>query len=253
MTTLIDDSLVMLGRSARRTTRNAEAMITSVVLPVILLLLFVYLFGGAIDSGAPRYIDYVVPGIILLCAGFGSAMTAVSVAEDMTNGIIDRFRSMDVSPTSVLVGHVLTSVARNIGSTLIVVGVAVACGFRSGAGVLAWVAVAGLLVLFMLSLSWLSAAIGVLARTPEGANGFTFGIMFVPYLSSAFVPIDSMPSVLRPIARHQPVTPVIEAVRALLGGRPVGSNGWVAIAWCLGILVVSAFAATVLFRSRTSS
>lgn len=253
MTTLIDDSLVMLGRSTRRTARNVEAMITSVVLPVILLLLFVYLFGGAIASGAPRYIDYVVPGIILLCAGFGSAMTAVSMAQDMTDGIVDRFRSMDVSPSSVLVGHVLTSVVRNVLSTMIVVGVAFACGFRSSAGTVEWAGACGALVLFMLALSWLSAAIGLLARTPEGANGFTFGIMFVPYLSSAFVPIDSMPSVLRPIARHQPVTPVIETVRALLSGTPVGSNGWVAVVWCLGILAASAVLAGWLFRRRTSS
>jgi ABC-2 type transport system permease protein len=247
----VTDSFAMIGRSVRHTTRNAESMITSLVLPVMLLLLFVYVFGGAIDTGG-KYVDYVVPGIVLLCAGFGASTTAIMVAEDMANGIIDRFRSMDMHSAAVLTGHVTASVARNAAATLIVVGLAFVTGFRPSAGVLDWLGVIGLLLLFVLAISWLAAAIGLLAGTPEGANAFTFLIMFLPYVSSTFVPVDTMPAVLRPIAEHQPVTPVVETLRGLLLGTPVGNQGWIAVAWCAGILAVSYAGASYLFRSRTA-
>jgi ABC-2 type transport system permease protein len=247
----VSDSISMIGRSARHTVRNLDALITSVLLPVMLLLMFVYLFGGAIDTGTD-YVNYVVPGIILLCAGFGSAMTAVSVSNDMTNGIVDRFRSMSVASSALLAGHVVASVARNLVSTVLVVGVAFLTGFRPTAGPLDWLAVTGLLVLFMLAISWFSAAIGLLAKSAEAANGATFVFMFLPYLSSAFVPIDTMPHGLHGIARHQPVTPVIETLRGLLTGTPIGSSAWVAVTWCVAILLVSLVAATWLFRRRTS-
>lgn len=244
-------SLTMAGRSLRLSRRNPEALITSLMLPVMLMLLFVYLFGGAIATGGD-YLTYVVPGVILLCAGFGSSLTAVSVSHDMTGSIIDRFRTLNVGGPAFLAGHVAASVARSIVSTLLVFGVAFLIGFRPDASALDWLAVAGLLLLFVVALSWFSAAIGLLAKSPEGANGFTFIIMFLPYASSAFVPIDTMPSWIQGFATHQPITPLIETLRGLLLGTPVGSNGWIAVAWCIGILLGSIALSTIFFQRRTT-
>jgi ABC-2 type transport system permease protein len=245
------DWLTMAGRCLRLTRRNLDALLTSLLLPVILLLLFVYLFGGAIETGT-RYVTYVVPGVLLLCAGFGASMTAVSVTNDMTGGIIDRFRSMDVAGASVLAGHVAASVVRNLASTVLVFGVAFLIGFRPSAGPLDWLAAAGILVLFILAISWMAAAVGLLARSPEAAGGFSFLVMFLPYPSSAFVPVDTMPTWIHGFANNQPVTPVIESLRGLLLGIPVGSSPWRALAWCLGILVASVALSGVLFRHRTT-
>ncbi|MGS2619597.1 ABC transporter permease [Micromonospora sp. LZ34] len=240
---------VMIGRCVRLSRRNIDALLTSLLLPVILMLLFVYLFGGAIDTGT-AYVTYVVPGVLLLCAGFGAAGTAVSVTTDLTNGVIERFRTMDVSPTAILGGHVVASVVRNMVSTVLVLAVAVAIGFRPTHDPLLWAAAAGVLLLFLLAVSWLSAAFGLLARTPEAASGFTFLVMFLPYPSSAFVPVETMPSWLRGFADHQPVTPVIETLRGLLLDTPVGSAPARAVAWCLGILLVAVALSGVLFRRR---
>ena len=247
----MSDLAVMAGRGVRLSARNIDALLTSLMLPIILMLLFVYLFGGAIHTGT-AYVTYVVPGVILLCAGFGASTTAVSVSLDMKNGIIDRFRSMDIGGAAVLGGHVVASVARNIASTLLVFGVAVLIGFRPNAGPLDWLAAAGVLLLFVLAISWLSAAFGLLAKSPEAAAGFTFIVMFLPYPSSAFVPIDTMSSWLHGFATHQPTTPVIETLRGLLVGTPVGSSPVLAVAWCGGIALVSMVLAAFLFRRRTS-
>jgi len=247
----VSDLAVMAGRGVRLSARNIDALLTSLMLPIILMLLFVYLFGGAIHTGT-AYVMYVVPGVILLCAGFGASTTAVSVSLDMKNGIIDRFRSMDIGGAAVLGGHVVASVARNIASTLLVFGVAVLIGFRPNAGPLDWLAAAGVLLLFVFAISWLSAAFGLLAKSPEAAAGFTFIVMFLPYPSSAFVPIDTMPSWLHGFATHQPTTPVIETLRGLLVGTPVGSSPVLAVAWCGGIALVSMVLAAFLFRRRTS-
>ena len=246
----MSDVLTMSGRCLRLSRRNPEVLLTSLMLPIMLMLLFVYLFGGAINTGT-KYVTYVVPGVLLLCAGFGASMTAVSVSHDMTTGVIDRFRSMNVWGTSVLTGHVLASITRNLVSTALVLGLAFAIGFRPHAGVTDWLAALGVLVLFLLAISWLSAVAGLVARSPEAAGGFTFFVMFLPYPSSAFVPIDTMPSWLRGFASHQPVTPVIETLRGLLLGAPVGTNPWQALAWCAGILAVSIAVAGVVFRRRT--
>ena len=247
----MSDSLTMVGRSLRLTMRTPDALLTSLLLPVMLMLLFVYLFGGAIQTGT-RYVTYVVPGVLLLCAGFGSATTAVTVSNDMTGGIVDRFRSLDVGGAAVLAGHVAASVARNLASTVLVFGVAFLIGFRPSAQPLDWLAAGGVLLVFMLAISWLSAAIGLLARSPEAAGGFTFFMAFLPYPSSAFVPIETMPTWLHGFAENQPVTPVIETLRGLLLGTPVGTSPWQALAWCLGILVASVALAGVLFRRRTA-
>jgi ABC-2 type transport system permease protein len=243
-------ALTMAARSIRLSFRTVDALVTSLMLPVMLMLMFVYLFGGAIQTGG-EYVTYVVPGVILLCAGFGSATTAVGVSQDMTGGIIDRFRSMDVGGAALLAGHVAASVLRNLASTVLVLGVAIAIGFRPHAGALDWLAVAGVLLAFVLAVSWLAAAIGLIARSPEAANGFTFVVMFLPYASSAFVPVDTMPSAIQGFAQHQPVTPVIETLRGLLLGTPVGSSPWTALAWCAAILAVSVAVSGVLFRRRT--
>jgi ABC-2 type transport system permease protein len=247
----VRDGLTMVARCVRLSQRTIDALIMSFVLPVMLMVMFVYLFGGAMNTGG-KYVTYVVPGVILLCVGFASAQTAVSVSQDMKNGVIDRFRSMDIGGASVLFGHVVASVLRNIIATVMVIGVALLIGFRPHASVLDWVATAGVLLVFMVAISWLAAAFGVLAGNPEAAAGFTFFVSFLPYPSSAFVPISTMPSWLQGFSRNQPITPVIETVRGLLLDLPVGAHAWQALAWCAGILVASIAAAAALFRRRTS-
>ena len=243
-------ALTLAARCTRLSARNVDALVTSLMLPVMLMLMFVYLFGGAIDTGG-AYVTYVVPGVILLCAGFGSATTAVTVSQDLAGGIVDRFRSLDVGGPSILAGHVAASALRNAASTVIVFAVAFLIGFRPHAGPLDWLAAVGVLIAFVLAVSWLAAAIGLVAKSPEAASGFTFAIMFLPYASSAFVPVDTMPAAIRGFAQHQPITPVIETLRALLLGTPAGASAWTALAWCGGILAVSLAASGALFRRRT--
>ena len=247
----LGDLGVMVRRATRLTMRNGDALLTSLMLPIMLMLLFVYLFGGAIETGT-EYVTYVVPGVIMLCASFGASLTAVAVTNDMTNGIMDRFRSMDVRGAAVLGGHVAASTARNLVSTVLVLGVAFLIGFRPSASPVDWLAAIGLLVVAILALSWASAAVGLLAKTPEAASGFTFFVMFMPYPSSAFVPVDTMPTWIHGFAEHQPFTPLIEALRGFLLDAPVGNSAWTALAWCGGILAVSVAASGYLFKRRTT-
>ena len=247
----VDDSLTMIHRSIRHSTRQLDSLLVMVALPVLLMLMFVYVFGGAIDTGGD-YVNYVVPGIILLCTGFGASTTAVDVASDMTEGIIDRFRSLPIRSSAVLTGHVVASVVRNAFATVLVVGVAYPTGFRPTAGPVEWMATAGVLLVWVLAISWLSVCLGLLANSAEAASGFTFFVLFLPYLSSAFVPTDTMPAALRAIADHQPITPTIETVRGFLIGTPVGSNGWLALAWCGSLLLASFLTASALFRRRSA-
>ena len=243
--------MIMTGRALRLNWRNIDALITALILPVMLMLMFVYLFGGAIHTGT-AYVNYVVPGVLVLCAGFGSALTAVRVCTDMTDGIVDRFRSMNIGGVAFLTGHVVASVVRNTISTLLVFGVAYAIGFRPHAGASGWLVAGGVLLAFILAISWLSAVIGLVCASPDAANGATFGVLFLPYVSSGFVPIATMPTWLRGFARHQPSTPVIDSVRAHLMSLPAGHSTWIALAWCGGILVVSAAASAVLFQRRAA-
>ncbi|WP_067568367.1 ABC transporter permease [Nocardia acidivorans] len=239
----------MMGRSFRHTLRSPDTLLMTIVIPLMILLMFVYVFGGAFDVGG-KYINYVVPGIILLCAGFGAGGTAVSVSTDMHNGIVDRFRAMAISRSSLLTGHVAESVLRNMITTGLVILVAVALGFRPTADPLRWLGVLGLLAIFILALSWLAAALGLLAPNPEAANGFTFSFMFLPYVSSAFVPLHTLPGWLRGFAEHQPITPITETVRGLLMGTPVGHNPVTALLWCAGIGLAGYLAAGALYRRR---
>ena len=245
----MSESLILTARCLRLSRRQVDALITALLLPVLLMVVFVVLFGGAIHTGT-KYVTYVVPGVLLLCAGYSSSLTAVAVCQDMTSGCIDRLRSMNVRGASLLVGHVAASAARNLASGVLVVAVALALGFQPHAGVLGWLAAVGVLLAFIVAISGLSVAIGLLARSPEAASGFTFLVMFLPYASSAFVPVDTMPAWLRGFAAHQPITPITETLRGLLLGTPVGSNAWVALIWCAGILAVSIVAAGALFARR---
>lgn len=243
-------NLIFIGRSLRHSLRNVEALIMAIMLPILLMLLFTYVFGGAIDPSGD-YVNYVVPGIILLCAGFGSSSTAVDVATDMTNGIIDRFRTMPIRSVSVVAGHVAASLARNLLATCIVIGVALLVGFRPSAGAWEWIAALGVIVLFILTYTWLFAAIGLVTGSPSAASGYGFALLFLPYLSSAFVPTNTMPSWLQGFANHQPITPVIETIRGLLAGTPIGDNGWWAIGWCAAILLIALVWCAIAFRRKS--
>ncbi|MFD9241465.1 ABC transporter permease [Streptomyces sp. NPDC059556] len=240
----------LAGRGIRLSRRNLDAVITSMMLPIMLMLVFVYFFGGAIETGT-RYVTYVVPGVLVLCAGFGAAGTALSVSEDTRLGVVDRFRTLDVGGTPFLAGHVAAAVTRNALSTTLVLGAAFAIGFRPTASPGGWLAAIGLLLGYLTAVSWLSAAIGLLTRTPEAAGAVTFFMMFLPYPSSAFVPIETMPSWLHGFAEHQPVTPLIESMRGLLLDQPVGDSPWIALGWCAGLLALAVGASGFLFRLRT--
>lgn len=240
------DVVTLVGRSIRTNVRDLETLLISIVLPVMIMALFVLVFGGALAPGG-GYVDYVVPGVVLLCAGYGAALTAVAVAGDMSTGIVDRLRAMPVAASAVLAGHVAAALLRNAVATALVVAVALLLGFAPTAGPGGWLAAAGVIGLYVLALSWLSALVGLLAGGPDAANGFTFGVLFLPYLSSAFVPTDTLPPWLRGFAQHQPVTPVIETVRGFLLSGPTDRLG-VAVAWCVGLLAVSVAGCALLFR-----
>jgi ABC transporter DrrB family efflux protein len=247
----LSDAVTMIDRSVRLMRRNVDTLFVSILLPLLMMALFVYVFGGAISTGT-EYINYVVPGILLLTTGYGASNTAMAVADDMNSGMIDRLRSLPIRSFAVLTGHVTASIARNAVSTAIVIVASLAMGFRPAAGPADWLAAIGLMLLYVLALSWLATALGVIAKSVESASALSFFMLFLPYLSSAFVPPETMPSWLQPISEHQPITPVIETVRGFLIGTPMGDNGWIALAWCTGLLLFSVTLATTLYRRRTS-
>jgi ABC-2 type transport system permease protein len=253
----LSDTQVMITRCVRRSLRDPEAFFTALLLPVMLMLLFVYVFGGALNTGG-SYADYVVPGLIVLCAGIGAGTTAVVVATDMSTGIVDRFRSMPIHSASILGGHIVASLARNLLATALVIGVGLGVGWRPVASPAAWLAAAGMIVAFMLAMSWVAAAFGLLVRGAEAASAATFVLMFIPYLSTAFVPARTMPAALRAFAANQPFTPVIETMRGLwMGhtstGAAVGHEAWIAGGYCAVIGVAALAAASWLFRHRTAA
>jgi ABC-2 type transport system permease protein len=246
----LTEEVVFIRRSILHSLRTPDQLIMAVVLPTILMAMFVWVFGRALQADGD-YVDYVVPGIILLCAGYGAASTAVGVAHDMTTGIVDRFRTMPMRASAVITGHVVASLVRNLVATAVVIGVGVALGFRPHADPLQWVAVAGLVALYILVITFLFAAIGLAASSPDAANGYGFILMFLPYVSSAFVPVDTMPSWLRWVAEHQPLTPIIETIRGLLLGSGIhGTDGWWALGWCALILAAGIAGSIWLFRRK---
>jgi ABC-2 type transport system permease protein len=244
------DTAVLTGRSLRHITRSLDTIITTVITPIGLMLLFVYVLGGAIQAGTDNYVNYLLPGILLITIASGIAYTAFRLFMDLQSGIFERFHSMPIARSSVLWAHVLTSVVANVISLVVVVAVALLMGFRSGVGVLAWLAATGILVLFTLALTWLAVIPGLTAKTVDGASAFAYPLIFLPFISSAFVPTDTMPGPVRWFAENQPVTSIVDSIRDLFAGQPVGGDLWIALAWCVGILVVAYFAAMAVYRRR---
>jgi ABC-2 type transport system permease protein len=235
----------------RHITRSLDTIITVSVMPIALMLLFVYVFGGAIAPGGPgRYVTYLLPGILLITIAMGISYTAYRLFMDMQSGIFERFQSMPIARSSVLWAHAATSVVSNLISLVIVVLVAVAMGFRSGAGVLAWLAVIGILVLFTLAVTWLAVIAGLSAKSTDGAGAFSYPIVFLPFISSAFVATRTMPGPVRAFAENQPVTSIVNTIRSLFAQQPVSASIWTALAWCLGILVIAYALAMLTYRRK---
>lgn len=246
------DTTVLTGRSLRHILRSPDTIITTAVTPIILLLLFVFVFGGAIDTGTDSYVNYLLPGILLITIASGVSYTAYRLFMDLQSGIFERFHSMPIARSATLWAHVLTSLVANVVSLVLVVAVAVVIGFRSSAGPLEWLAVAGILILFTLALTWLAVIAGLSAKSVDGAGAFAYPLIFLPFISSAFVPTESMPGPVRWFAENQPTTSIVDAIRSLLAGEPVGSDIWVALAWCVGILLVGFAVAMVVYRRKIS-
>lgn len=247
---LASDTRVLLGRSLRHVLRSPDTIITTAVTPIVMLLLFVYVFGSAIDVGGGDYVDYLLPGILLVTIASGVAYTAFRLFTDVSGGLFERFASMPISRSAVLWAHVLTSVVANLVSVALVVLVAVAMGFRTGAGVLSWLAVLGILVLFTLALTWLAVIPGLTAKTVDGVSGFSYPLIFLPFVSSAFVPTDGMPGPVRWFAENQPVTSVVDTLRNLFAEQPVGADGWLAVGWCVGLMSLAYLLAMRTYRSK---
>jgi len=235
----VNDTVVLTRRSLRHVLRSPDTIITTAITPIAMLLLFVYVFGGAIDVGGASYVDYLLPGILLITVASGVAYTAFRLFTDVSTGIVERFQSMPIARSALLWGHVLTSVVANLVSLALVVAVALLMGFRSGAGLGAWLLVVAILVLFTLALTWLAVIPGLTAKSVDGVSGFSYPLIFLPFISSAFVPTEGMPGPVQWFAEHQPVTSIVDTIRNLLAEQPVGGTGWVAVGWCVGLLVVA--------------
>ena len=233
------DTALLTGRSLRHITRSPDTIITTTIMPIAFMLLFVYVFGGAISSASGSYVNYLLPGILLITIASSISYTAFRLFMDMKSGIFERFQSMPIARSSVLWAHVLTSLVASLVSVVVVVGVALLMGFRSGAGVLAWLAIAGILVLFTLALTWLAVIAGLSATSVDGASAFSYPLIFLPFISSAFVATATMPGPVRAFAENQPVTPIVNTIRDLYAQQPISTDIWIALAWCAGILIVA--------------
>jgi ABC-2 type transport system permease protein len=251
-TQFLGGTAALTGRSLRHITRSPDTIITTTIMPIAFLLLFVYVFGGAINTGSDSYVNYLLPGILLITIASGISYTAFRLFLDMKSGIFERFQSMPIARSSVLWAHVLTSLVANLISVVVVVLVALLMGFHSGAGVLDWLAVAGILMLFTLALTWLAVIPGLTAKSPDGASAFSYPLIFLPFISSAFVPTDSMPGAVRAFAENQPVTTIVNTIRDLLTQQPVGTDIWIALAWLVGILIVAYTFAMATYRRKIS-
>ncbi|GAA0965556.1 multidrug efflux ABC transporter permease LieB [Acrocarpospora macrocephala] len=244
------DTAALLGRSLRHVTRSVDTIVTTAITPIAMMLMFVYVFGGAIETGSDSYVNYMLPGILLITIASGIAYTAFRLFTDMKSGIFERFQSMPIARSSVLWAHVLTSLIANLLSLVVVVLVALLMGFRSAAGVLAWLGVAGILILFTLALTWIAVIPGLTAKSVDGASAFSYPLIFLPFLSSAFVPTDTMPGPVRAFADHQPVTSIVNTIRDLFTQQPVSTDIWIALAWCVGILIVAYVFAMNTYRRK---
>ena len=246
------DTAVLLGRSLRHITRSPDTIITTAMMPISIMLLFVYVFGGAINTRSDSYVNYMLPGILLITIASGVSYTAFRLFTDMKSGIFERFQSLPIARSGVLWAHVLTSLVANLISVVVVVLVALLIGFRSGAGVLAWLAVAGILILFTLALTWIAVIPGLTAKSVDGVSAFSYPLIFLPFISSAFVPTHSMPGPVRAFAEHQPVTSIVNTIRDLFAQQPISADIGIALAWCVGILTVAYVFAVVTYRRRIS-
>jgi ABC-2 type transport system permease protein len=244
------DTAVLTGRSLKHITRSVDTIITTAVVPIAFMLLFVFVFGGAIKHGSGSYVSYLLPGILLITVASGISYTAYRLFLDMKTGIFERFQSMPIARSSVLWAHVLTSMVANLVSVVVVVLVALLIGFRSGAGLLSWLAVAGIVIVFTLALTWLAVIPGLSAKTVDGASAFSYPLIFLPFISSAFVPTSTMPGPVQWFAEYQPVTSIVNTIRDLFAQRAVGDDIWIALAWLVGILVVAYVFATVIYRRK---
>lgn len=253
----INDSLIMIRRSSRHIIRNTDQLLGAFFQPIMFLVLFSAVFGGAISLALPEgisYLSFLMAGIIVQTVAFGSTTTALAITNDLQKGIVDRFRSLPMSNIAVLNGHVISDLFRNGISTTVMLLAGLVLGFRSNASLLDWIAIAGILMLFTLAFSWLMAIMGVLAKSVEGVQWLSFVVIFpLTFASSAFVPTGGMNQYLKAFAENQPISQVIEAVRALMLGTPVGNHGWLAVFWCLVILVVAVPIATLLFKKKTTN
>jgi ABC-2 type transport system permease protein len=246
----VGDTAVLTGRSLRHIARSLDTIITTAIIPIAFLLLFVYVFGGAIESGSDSYVDYLLPGILIITIASGISYTAFRLFLDLKGGIFERFQSMPIARSSVLWAHVLTSLVANLTAVVLVVLVALLMGFRSHAGAPAWLAVVGVLILFTLALTWIAVIPGLIAKSADGASAFAYPLIFLPFISSAFVPTATMPGPVRAFAENQPVTSIVNSIRHLLTGQPVGGDIWIALAWCTGILVAAYLLAMGAYRRR---
>ena len=235
----LGDTALLTGRSLSHIMRSPDTIITTTIMPIAFMLLFVYVFGGAISPGTGSYVKYLLPGILLITIASSISYTAFRLFMDKKSGIFERFQSMPIARASVLWAHVLTSLVASLISVAVVVLVALLMGFRSGAGVLGWLAVAGILTLFTLALTWLAAIAGLSAKTVDGASAFSYPLIFLPFISSAFVATRTMPGPVRAFAEHQPVTPIVNTIRDLYAQQPVSTDIWIALAWCVGVLIVA--------------
>lgn len=244
------DLSVMLGRSMRHIFRSIDTIITVTLMPVALMLLFVYVLGGALQTGTDNYVNYLLPGILLIAIANSIGYTSFRLFNDMQQGIFERFHSMPIARSAALWGHVLTSLVSNAISIIVVIIVALIMGFRSPAGVFSWLAVAGILALFTLALTWVAAIAGLSAKTLDGAVAIAYPIHFLPLVSSAFVPTETMPAGVRIFAENQPVTAIVEAIRSLLSGQQASNDIWIALGWCILIMLVGYVFAMRVYKKR---
>ena len=250
---LLNDTYEMMRRSIRHITRSLDQVLSLLLFPIMFMLLNRYVLGGAINTGDVSYANYLFAGILVQTLAFGANYTTINLAVDLKEGIVDRFRSLPMASSALIVGHIASDLVRNIISGVIIVGVGFAVGFRPTATLTDWLLVFGLAMLFTLAISWLSAILGLLVKSLEAAQWIGFVVIFpLTFISSAFVLPDTMPPVLQAFVENQPLTHVIDTVRSLLVGTPMGNSGWLAVIWCIGIIVVSIPITTWLFRRRSS-
>lgn len=249
-TNLFFDSWVMFKRCILISLRNPETLIMAIIIPIFMMLLFGGIFSNITDVGQFDYIDFIVPGIILLCVAQGSQFTAVNICTDMTKGIVDRFRSMPLSKSAVLIGHAAASIVRNIIATSVTIGVAFAIGFRPQGGLAEWLMIASILLLYIVAISWIAVLVGLISKTPESSTGFMFLIFILPYVSSGFAPTSTMHRSIQWFAQHQPMTPIVDSVRGLMLNVPPGQSLWIALAWCVGLTALTFVLAVQVYKRK---